>query len=165
MRNLARIKRYCESSPDKIVVATGDTDQLKCIDCITNQNDYDEYYNKCVDMNFPVGMFFRENKRLNSKKDKKTLAQLNRGIFDNTIPVSTTINKYFKTVQEIKTKYNPAYRNSTCHMVSEAVRSNLLKKSEPYEEGETLVCRTWFKVKKQVFNVNYECTITAIEGT
>ncbi|MFM7986614.1 MAG: hypothetical protein ACKPKO_45595 [Candidatus Fonsibacter sp.] len=46
VRNLARIKRYCESNPDKIIVATGDTDQLECIDCITNQNDDDEYYNK-----------------------------------------------------------------------------------------------------------------------
>jgi len=49
-------------------------------------------------------------------------------------------------------------------MVSEAVRSSLLKKSEPYETGETLVCRSWFKVKKQVFNVNYEYNITAVEG-
>ena len=49
-------------------------------------------------MIFPVGMFFRENKRLKSKKDKETLAQFKRDIFDNTIPVSTTIGKYFKTV-------------------------------------------------------------------
>ncbi|MFM7984180.1 MAG: hypothetical protein ACKPKO_33140, partial [Candidatus Fonsibacter sp.] len=35
VKNPARIKRYCESNPDKIVVATGDTDQLECIDCIT----------------------------------------------------------------------------------------------------------------------------------
>ena len=34
-------------------------------------------------------------------------------------------------------------------MVSEAVRSSLLKKSEPHESWETLVCRSWFKVKKQ----------------
>ena len=89
---------------------------------------------------------------------------LKRDIFDNTITVSTTISQYFKTVQEIKTKCNLAYNNSTCQSVSEAVRSSLLKKSEPYEEGETLVCGTWFKVKKQVFNVNYKYTITAIEG-
>ena len=49
-------------------------------------------------------------------------------------------------------------------MVSEAVRSILLQKSEPYEEGETLVRRLWFKVKQQVFNVNYEYNITAVEG-
>ena len=54
MRNLARIKWHCESNPDKIVVATGDTDQLECIDCITKQNDYDKHYNKRVDMIFPV---------------------------------------------------------------------------------------------------------------
>jgi hypothetical protein len=49
-------------------------------------------------------------------------------------------------------------------MVSEAVRSSLLKKIEPYETGETLVCRSWFKVHAQVFNVNYEYNITAVEG-
>ncbi len=86
MRNLARIKRYCESNPDKIVIATGDTDQLECIDCITNQNDYDEYDNKCVDMIFPAGMFFRENKRLKSTKDDKaTLAQFKKDIFDASV--------------------------------------------------------------------------------
>ncbi|MFM7984787.1 MAG: hypothetical protein ACKPKO_36240 [Candidatus Fonsibacter sp.] len=53
VRNLVRIKRYCDSNPDKIVVATGDTNQLECIDCITNQHDYDEYYNKCVDLILP----------------------------------------------------------------------------------------------------------------
>ena len=164
VRNLARIKRYCESNPDKIVVATGDTDQLECIDCITNQNNYDEYYNRCVDMIFPVGMFLKENKRLKSKKDKETLKRFKRDIFDESIPVSQTIGRYFKTVEDINTKYNLAYRNSTCHTVSEEVRSILLKKSQPYEPGETLVCRSWFKVKKQVFNVNYEYEIAAVEG-
>ncbi|MFM7984884.1 MAG: hypothetical protein ACKPKO_36745, partial [Candidatus Fonsibacter sp.] len=62
VRRLARIKRYGDNNPDNIVVATGDTNQLECIDCITNQHDYDEYYNRCVDLIFPVGIFFRENK-------------------------------------------------------------------------------------------------------
>ncbi|MFM7990158.1 MAG: hypothetical protein ACKPKO_63665, partial [Candidatus Fonsibacter sp.] len=61
-------------------------------------------------------------------------------------------------------KYNLAYTNSTCHTVSEEVRAKLLNKSQPYEVGETLVCRSWFKVQKQVFNVNYEYEITAVEG-
>ena len=99
-------------------------------------------------------MFFRENKRLKSKKDKETLERLKRAIFDNTIPVSTTINKNFKTIQELKTKYNLANKNSTCPTVN---------KSEPYEEGETRVCRSWFKVKQQVLIVNYEHNITAVE--
>ena len=49
-------------------------------------------------------------------------------------------------------------------MVSEEVRSKLLKKNEPYKTGETLLCKSWFKLKKQVFNVNYEYTIMAVEG-
>ena len=49
-------------------------------------------------------------------------------------------------------------------MVSEEVRSRLLKKSEPRESGAMLVRRSWFKVKKQVFNVSYEYEITAVEG-
>ena len=60
VRNLARIKRYCESNPDNIVVATGDTGQLECIYFTTNQNDYDEYHNRCVDMIFPIGILPRE---------------------------------------------------------------------------------------------------------
>ena len=49
-------------------------------------------------------------------------------------------------------------------MVSEEVRSRLLKKREPRETGKTLKCRSWFKLKMQVFNVNYEYNITAVEG-
>ena len=49
-------------------------------------------------------------------------------------------------------------------MVSEEVRSRLLNKKEPYETGETLVRKSWFKLKKQVFNVNYDYNITAVEG-
>ena len=31
-------KKYCESNLNNIVVATGGTNQLGCIDCITNQH-------------------------------------------------------------------------------------------------------------------------------
>ena len=36
IRMLARIKAYCEANPDKIIIATGDTAQLECIDLISN---------------------------------------------------------------------------------------------------------------------------------
>ena len=47
-RNLCRIKRYCEQNPEKIIIATGDTCQLKAIDPILNQLNYNEYMNHCV---------------------------------------------------------------------------------------------------------------------
>ncbi|MFM7987563.1 MAG: hypothetical protein ACKPKO_50440, partial [Candidatus Fonsibacter sp.] len=64
-----------------------------------------------MDMIFPVGMFLKENKRLKSKKDKDTLKRFKRDIFDESIPVSQTIGKYFNTVKDINTKYNLAYKN------------------------------------------------------
>ncbi|MFM7989450.1 MAG: hypothetical protein ACKPKO_60060, partial [Candidatus Fonsibacter sp.] len=118
----------------------------------------------CVAKIFPVGMLLKENKRLKSKTDKETLKMFKQDIFDESVPVSKTIGSYFKTVKDINAKYNLAYDNSTGHTVSEQVRSILIKRSEPYEAGETLVCRSWFKVKKQVFNVNDEYEITAVEG-
>ena len=162
VRKLARIKRYCEEHPEKIIIATGDTCQLESIDCITNQHDYDEYYNSCIDQIFPISMYFRENKRLKDPRDKEILRQLKKDIFDESIPIETTIKKYFKLVKEWSTVYNIAYRNSTCGSVSKVVRERILKKVDPYEVGEILICRTYFKMKKFVFQVNYEYTITEI---
>ena len=163
VRKLARIKRYCEEHPEKIVIATGDTNQLECIDCITNQHDYDTYYNRCVDMIFPDSMYLRENKRLKNKKDKETLKQFKQDIFDESIPTETTIKKYFKLTRSLESVRNVAYLNATCERVSRRVQRELLKKTDEYSVGEVLVCRSYFKVKKQVFNVNYEYSITAVE--
>ena len=65
--------------------------------------------------------------------------------------------------RDLETVYNVAYRNATCEKVSEQVRSELLKKSGEHSVREVLVCRTYSKKKKQVFNVNYEYKITALE--
>ncbi|MFM7985035.1 MAG: hypothetical protein ACKPKO_37520, partial [Candidatus Fonsibacter sp.] len=48
-----------------------------------------------------VGMFLKENKRLKSNRDKDTLKRFKRDIFDESIPVSQTIGKYFNTVKDI----------------------------------------------------------------
>ena len=134
VRHLARVKWYCDNNPDKIVIATGDTKNLECIGCITNQRDYDEYYNKCVDLIFTGGMCFTENKRLKSKNDKDTLKRLKRDVFDDRNTVGNTIKKYCKTTTDINTTYNISDNNATCHNVSEEVRTRLLQKSEPYEK-------------------------------
>ena len=163
VRKLSRIKHYCESHPEKIVVATGDTSQLKCIEPITNQHDYHEYYNHCVDMIFATNLFFREIKRLKDKESKEKLMCFKRDIFDEDIPKEQTIRKYFPLVRTLKTTRNIAYRNSTCSWASQLVRSEILRKTSPYEVGEVLVCRKYLKIKKQVFNVNYEYTISSVD--
>ena len=108
-------------------------------------------------------MYFKENRRLKRKKDKDTLRQLKQDIFDETIPTETTITKYFKMTRDLETVCNVACRNATCEKVNKQVRSELLKKSGEYSVGEVVVCTTFFKLKKQMFNVTYEYKITPLE--
>ena len=131
VRKLARIKRYCDEHPEKIIIATGDSMQLECIDCITNQHNYDEYYNRCVDLIFPVNVFLKENKLLKDKKDNETLMAFKRDIFDLAKPVVKTIRKYSKLTKEWNTTDNIAYRNSTYQRISEEARRRILNQLEP----------------------------------
>ena len=52
VRMLAKIKKYSEDNPDKIIIATGDTNKLECIDLISDQIKYDQYMEHCIDTIF-----------------------------------------------------------------------------------------------------------------
>jgi hypothetical protein len=110
---LRKIKRYCENNPEKIIIATGDTDQLETVDITTNTQDKSNYTDRCIDLIFKNRMHFKENKRLKSQQDKDILKQFKIDIFNNMIPIEDTITKYFKIVKEGKTNHNIAYRNNT----------------------------------------------------
>jgi hypothetical protein len=107
----------------------------------------------------------KENKRLKDPRDKETLKAFKKDIFDESIPVQKTIRKYFKLTKEWHTTDNIAYRNTTCQKISEEARRRILKKLEPYEPGEVLICRSYFKMKRVVFHVNYEYHIEKVEGS
>ena len=72
---LAKIKRYSESNPSKIMLATGDANQLETIDLVSNQIDYETYADHCINTLFTSSITLRENKRLKTKADKETLRQ------------------------------------------------------------------------------------------
>jgi len=114
IRNLTRIKRYCEDHPEKIIIATGDTNQLETIDVISNHFNYDEYINYCVDSIFVNLMHFKENIRLKDNEDKDILRQYKRDIFDESIPILKTIRKYFKFSDQVVAEKNIGDRNTTC---------------------------------------------------
>ena len=61
---LAKVKRYIENNPQKIILATGDTNQLETIDLVSNHIDYDVYTEMCVDTLFPTNIMLHENKCL-----------------------------------------------------------------------------------------------------
>ena len=70
VENLRRIYKYCLNNPDKIILATGDINQLESIESVSNVSSYDEYMNRCINMIFPNEMYLKENKRLKRKKTK-----------------------------------------------------------------------------------------------
>ena len=78
---LLKIKQYSESNLDKIIIATGDTDQLETITQLSNKLSYETYSNHCIDKIFHNIIFLKINKRLKSDADKETLKQFKLYIF------------------------------------------------------------------------------------
>jgi hypothetical protein len=95
---------------------------------------------------------------LRTQEDKETLRQFKDDIFNEDIPTSRTINKYFKFATEVNTVNNIAYKNSTCEGVAKSVRS-MLEKTYEYEVGEVLVCRKYLKGKFGQSSVNFEYVV------
>jgi hypothetical protein len=155
---LAKVKRYCENNPNKIILATGDTNQLETIDLVSNHIDYETYTDHCINTMFPKSVMLHENKRLKTQADKETLRRFKADIYNESIPTSRTIQKYFKFPTEIKTASNIAYKNSTCEGVAKNVRT-MLNKTYEYEVGEVLVCRKYLKGKFGKCSANFEYVV------
>ncbi len=105
---LAKSKRYIENNPDKIILATGDTNQLETLFLVSNQIDYETYTDHCINTIFPNGLTLHENKCLRTQADKDILRRFKDDISNESIPTSPTINKYLKFATEIKTASNIA---------------------------------------------------------
>jgi len=130
VRMLAKIKRYSENNPRKIILATGDANQVETIDLVSDQIDYESYVDHCIDTVFPNNIMLHENKCLRTQADEDTLKQLKEDIFNESIPIINTVKKYFKFASVIKTTYNIADRNTTCEEVAGAARRTLEKRSD-----------------------------------
>ena len=162
IKKFAKIKQFAEAHPDKIVIATGDTKQLEPIEQLSNQVKYDDYADHCVNPILNYEIYLTIPKRVKSDEDKLKLKQLKEDVFNEDIPLIDTITKYFKFTKDIsKSNKNIAYLNRTCAGVAEKIRKKLNKTSE-YEVGEKIICRKWFKVNKDRFNVNFEYEIIQI---
>jgi len=118
-------------------------------------------------MIFPNSIYLKENKRLKSEAEKQTLKQFKADIFNKDISIKTSVTKYFKLINDIKTTDNIALQNEVCDMVSKTVRKLQQRKTD-YEVGETLICRKYLKMKMEKaivkFNVNYEYEIININA-
>ena len=127
--NLRRIRNYVDNNTNKILIATGDTDQLKPIKSYSNTKEYKPYANECVNLFFPFEIYLHINKRLKTQEDRDKLEQMKSYIFNEDIPIDDIINKYSKFTTNItQSTKNIAYRNETCKNVSDAIRHQFNKK-------------------------------------
>ena len=55
--NLMKVYNYIQNNKDKIILATGDIDQLESIEIVSNVKDYEQYINHCITYIFPNEIF------------------------------------------------------------------------------------------------------------
>ena len=158
---LARILEFVKTT-DKIIVATGDENQLESVADITNTHDYDEYINHCIFQIFPKYIYLKECKRIKTEEGKKKLSNIYNDIFVNKIQDKRyLIEKYLGFTDEIKCENNIAYTNETCRTVSGQIR-HMKGKKDDYQIGEIVICRKRIKTKNTVFHVNFRYEIVNI---
>lgn len=132
-----RIRQFVEQNKHyKIIIATGDTKQLKPIQPLTNIQDYETYADQIIDNIFENNILLKICKRLETQEDKDKLSNIKDDIFINNITYKKFISKYVQYTSDISgSKNNIAYLNDTCKNVSSAIRKLENRKYE-YETGE-----------------------------
>ena len=73
---LTKIKKYVTEHLDKIIIATGDTNQLPPVEEVTNQMDPKYYLNLCVDQIFNNQLYLQDIKRIKDPVQKKKAMKL-----------------------------------------------------------------------------------------
>ena len=158
-----RIKQFTEENKNrKILIAIGDTKQLKPVQEVTNTQDYETFTDGIIDNIFEYNIMLKECKRLHTQGDKDRLKNIKDDILVNRLSVFEIIDKYFQYTTDISgSKNNIAYLNTTCKNVSNAIRK-LENRRDEYEVGEFLICREYTKTQTSTFNVNFKYKIVHI---
>ena len=149
------IWNFCIDNPDKIVLATGDTNQLKSPEKVSNIYKFEDYANHCIDLVFENNILLYECKRLKNEEDKLKLKDVKHLSLKTKTKYKDIIDKYFKWTDEIEMyENNIAYTNNTCKTVSKKIREMKGIKDE-YIIGEEVICRKYMKIAGKKMNKNY----------
>ena len=159
----ALIWDFCKNNPDKIVVATGDTKQLKNPERVSNVMSFEKYADHCIDLIFKNNIMLYECKRLKTEEDRQKLRDIKSMIMNNE-PILNVIERHFgwSDGSEI-CENNIAYTNKTCREVSSRMRK-MKGIEDEYVIGEYIICRKYVKNKGTKFNVNFKFRISNIVG-
>ena len=159
----ALIWDFCKNNPDKIVVATGDTKQLKNPERVSNVMSFEKYADHCIDLIFKNNIMLYDCKRLKTEEDRQKLRDIKSMIMNNE-PILNVIERHFgwSDGNEI-CENNIAYTNKTCREVSSRMRK-MKGIEDEYVIGEYIICRKYVKNKGTKFNVNFKFRISNIVG-
>ena len=159
-----KIREFVKNNPDKIIIGAGDTKQLPSIQALTNTQSHDEYADSCVDKIFKYNIYLKVCKRI-GEKDRIMLDNLYIDFWENKLPISDIIEKYFRYTNKINPEHmNIAYTNIRCKTVSDEVRKKLGKKGL-YEIGEEIICRLYLRHDDAKFNANIRYKILCINSS
>lgn len=167
-----RIDRFIRNHPNQKFIATGDLDQLPPIG---ESSATPEYREKCINIVFPNQITLKICKRV-QEKERATLTALKRDIFDLTIPIMSTFQKYgFRIINQMKhvtTLHNISYFRRRASQVSEYVHSHLVElptanvvevNGIKYFPGLSLICKNHYVHQKSRLFRNYTYKIVFID--
>lgn len=161
---LKRLARLINDNPDKVFIATGDTEQRNPI----GFND-SKYLEHCMNVMFRHQILFKDIKRLSNDEDKLRWKALKHDIFNTTLSVEELCKKHklntVDRINDVKTTKNVAYFNHRCDSVNSHVHTRLLKKTIAFAAGQEIICRHYLKYKGQTLNTNYTYRIRAMTKT
>ena len=157
----ALIWNFEKNNPDKIILATGDTKQLKNPETVSNTIGFEKYANQCINLIFRNNIMLYECKRLKTEEDREKLKDVKRMIFEGA-PFRDIIDKHFKWTDEIEMyDNNIAYTNQTCKEVSKRIR-DMKGITEEFTINEEVICRKYMKVKGKKMNKNYRYVVVGL---
>ena len=126
---LSRLYRFMLRFPDKQIIATGDIDQLDCINFnFNNVSDQSKYMKKCIEFLFPKRIVLKVIKRLETEEDRKNVENLKIDLFNENNNLMDVINKYdFNTVDNMD---NVQTDTNITYFRSKALEINQLKQNK-----------------------------------
>ena len=92
---LVRIKELVDNNKDKIIIATGDTNQLPSVSEVSNTKDYQTYVDDCINQIFKYYIELKICKRLNTEEDKLKLENMYHDILKTDMPFTEIIEVFF----------------------------------------------------------------------
>lgn len=97
-----RINQFLEENKrNKMIVATGDTKQLKPIQPLTNIQENEIYADHIIKNILTNSLLLKECKRLKTKEDKEKLNNVKTDILVKKLPFKKVIEKYYRFTTSI----------------------------------------------------------------